>query len=174
MTASGGHKAQPASDEAQPAPAGGPPPLRPFGLVLHHDGCWSHEGHPILHQRLREHFDQHVKYLAEEGKYVVTLRHFRGEIEVEEAGFFVREVDFESATVRLSDRSEDRLDPGSLRLSPIDGAMLCTVKRDLALDGLLARFTHAAHAELAEALDDDSGGWHLTLAGKRVPLPFLD
>ena len=27
--------------------AGGPPPLRPFGLVLHHDGRWTHEGIPI-------------------------------------------------------------------------------------------------------------------------------
>ena len=26
----------------------GAPPLRPFGLVLHHDGRWSHEGQPIL------------------------------------------------------------------------------------------------------------------------------
>ena len=162
MTASGGGK-----------PGGGPPPLRPFGLVLHHDGRWSHEGQPILHQPLREHFDQHVRYLPEEGKYVVTLRHFRAEIEVEEAGFCVREVDTETGTVRLSDRSEERLDPDSLRLSPIDGAMLCSVKRDLAPEGLLARFTHAAHAELAQALDDDSGGWHLTLAGERVLLPLL-
>jgi hypothetical protein len=152
----------------------GPPPLEPFGLVLHHDGRWSHEGQPIRHQRLREHFDHNVRYLPEEAKYVVTLRHFRAEIELEEAGFFVREVDFETATVQLSDRSEDRLDPASLSLSPIDGAMLCRVKHDLAPAGLVARFTHAAHAELADALDDDEGHWCLTLAGKRVPLPLLD
>ena len=66
-----------------------PPPLRPFGLVLHHDGRWSHEGQPIRNRRLREHFDRHVGFLAEEGKFVVSLRHFRAEIEVEEAAFFV-------------------------------------------------------------------------------------
>ena len=163
-----------AGGKGRPAPTAGPPPLRPFGLVLRHDGRWSHEGQPILHQRLREHFDRHVVYLPEEAKYVVTLRHFRGEIDVEEAAFFVRQVDTERATVRLSDGSEDRLDPGSLRLSAIDGAMLCTVKRDLVPQGLPARFTHASHAELGQALDDDSGGWHLSLAGERMPLPFLD
>lgn len=152
----------------------GPPPLRPFGLILHRDGRWSHEGQPILHRPLREHFDRNVRYLPGEGKYVVTLRHFRGEIEVEEAGFFVREVDFETGVLRLSDRSEERLDPQSLRLSPIDGALLCVVKRELVAEGLLARFSHAAHAELAEALDDDSGTWHLSLVGERVPLPLLD
>lgn len=143
----------------------GPPPLEPFGLVLHHDGRWSHEGQPILNQRLREHFDRHVRYLPDEAKYIVTLRHFRGEIELEEAGFFVREVDCETATVCLSDGSQDRLDPTTLSLSPIDGAMLCRVKQDLAPGGLPARFTHAAHAELANALEDDEGHWTLTLAG---------
>ena len=67
----------------------GPPPLQPFGLRLHHDGRWSHEGQPILNRRLREHFDKSVRYLPDEGKFVVTLRAFRGEIEVEEAAFFV-------------------------------------------------------------------------------------
>ncbi len=152
----------------------GPPPLQPFGLILHHDGRWSHEAQPILHRGLREHFDRHVRFLPDEAKFVVTLRHFRGEIEVEEAGFFVQEVDFHNATVRLSDRSEDVLDPATLRLSSIDGAMCCMVKRDLVPQGLLARFTHAAHAELAEALDEDAGVWQLSLAGERIPLPFLD
>ena len=38
-------------------PDGAPPPLRPFGLVLHHDGSWSHEGVPIRNARLRTAFD---------------------------------------------------------------------------------------------------------------------
>ena len=58
--------------------------------MLHRDGRWTHEGHPVTHAKLREHFDRSVVYLPDEAKYVVTLRHFRGEIEVEEAPFFVR------------------------------------------------------------------------------------
>ena len=52
----------------------GPPPLRPFGLRLHHDGRWTHEGQPIRNRRLREHFDRSVRWLPEERKYVVTLQ----------------------------------------------------------------------------------------------------
>ena len=81
------------------------------------DGRWSHEGAPILNGRLREHFDRSVRYLSAERKYVVTLRHFRGEIEVEEAAFFVRTFDAPSGRLTLSDRSEETLDPGSLALS---------------------------------------------------------
>ena len=56
----------------------GPPPLRFFGLVLHHDGSWSHQGHAVRHPRLRAAFDRSVRFLAEEGKYVVQLGRFRG------------------------------------------------------------------------------------------------
>ena len=95
----------------------GPPPLAPFGLVLLHDGRWSHEGDPILNDKLRAAFDRGVKYLPEEGKYVVTLRHFRGEIVVQECGFFVRSFDPESGELGLSDGSREGLDVATLRSS---------------------------------------------------------
>jgi hypothetical protein len=148
----------------------GPPPLRPFGLVLHHDGRWSHDGQPIRNRRLREHFDRSVKFLPDAGKYVVTLRHFRGEIEVEEAGFFVRALDAERGSVLLSDGTEAPLDVASLRLSSLDGALLCTVKRDLTPEGLPARFTHAAQAELLQLAVDTPDGPALELAGTLHPL----
>ncbi|MCZ6781855.1 MAG: hypothetical protein O7G30_00960, partial [Proteobacteria bacterium] len=114
----------------------GPPPLRPFGLRLHRDGRWSHGGEPILNERLRRVFDRSVRYLPDEDKYVVQIGHFRGEIGVEEAAFFVRSVDADRGTVRLSDGSEESLDIGSLRLAMSDGAWLCTVKRPLRAGGL--------------------------------------
>jgi hypothetical protein len=151
----------------------GPPPLRPFGLVLHHDGSWTHEGRPIRHRRLREHFDRSVRYLPDEGKYVVFLRHFRGEVEVEEAAFFVRDVDPASGRIALSDGSEESLDVSSLRPSPRDGAWLCTVKRDLVAGGLPARFTHAAQAHLLDAVEERDGRAGLALGGRFEPLPAL-
>jgi len=151
----------------------GPPPLRPFGLVLHHDGRWSHEGQPIRNRRLREHFDRHVVYLPDEAQYVVTLRHFRGQIEVEEAAFFVRTFEPGTGAVTLSDGSVETLDPATLALSPIDEALLCRVKRDLAAEGLLARFTHGAHAELMHAVVDAEEGFALRMAGALHPLPDL-
>jgi hypothetical protein len=151
----------------------GPPPLRPFGLLLHHDGRWTHEGQPILNRRIREKFDRSVRYLPEQGKYVVQIGRFRGEIEVEEAGFFVRDVDLARAEVVLSDGSRDSLDLESLRISKLEGAYLCTVKRELVPGGLPARFTHAAQAELLGAVDETAEGPVIRLGGRLRPMPPL-
>jgi hypothetical protein len=152
----------------------GPPPLRPFGLVLHHDGRFTHEGVPILNARLRAAFERGVKYLPAEGAYVVTLGNFRGQIEVEEAGFFVRSFDAATGEIALSDRSCERLVPASLRTSPRDGALLCTVKRSLVAAGLSARFMPAAQAQLLDAIDLDGDVPRLRIGGVLAPLPPLD
>jgi hypothetical protein len=149
----------------------GPPPLRPFGLVLRHDGVFLHEGQPIRNRRLREHFDRSVEYLPEERKYVVRLRRFRGEVQVQEAGFFVREIDLGTGALTLSDGSREPLDVSSLSMSPIDGALLCRVKRDLVPGGLLARFSHASQAELLQAVEPEGDGYVLPIAGERVAFP---
>jgi hypothetical protein len=150
-----------------------PPPLAPFGLVLHHDGRWTHEGQPILHRGIREHFDRSVQYLADERKFVVALRHFRGEIVVEEAAFFVRAIDLASGQLTLSDGTREPLEVASLHPSPRDGALLCRVKRPLAPEGLLARFGHGAQAELLAAVEPSSDGHVLVIAGRRERLPGL-
>ncbi len=156
-----------------PLPAGGPPPLAPFGLVLCHDGRFLHEGEPIRNRRLREHFERNVEYLADEKKYIVRLQHFRGEVVVEEAGFFVREVDFDAGHVLLSDGSREALDLSTLEASPIDEALLCRVKRDLAREGLLARFTHAAQSELLAAVESEGEAFFVQLGGERVEFPEI-
>jgi len=154
--------------------APGPPPLRPFGLVLHHDGRWSHEGQPIANRKLREHFDRSVEYVPGERKYIVRLKHFRGEIEVEEAGFFVREIDRDAGEVLLSDGSRSPVDLTTLHASPIDEALLCRVKADLEPGGLLARFTHAAQSELLDAVEIGEGGAPgVVWKGRFTPLPEL-
>ena len=161
---------------ASPGPdgsTGGPPPLKPFGLVLCHDGRFLHEGEPIRNRKLREHFERNVEYLADEQKFIVRLHHFRGEVVVEEAGFFVREVDFATGEVVLSDGSREALDLASLEISKIDEALLCRVKRDLVPDGLLARFTHAAQSELLGAVEAEGDGFSLELGGDRVAFPEI-
>jgi len=152
----------------------GPPPLAPFGLVLHHDGRWTHDGQPVLNRGVREHFDRSVKYLPDARKFVVTLRHFRGEIIVEEAAFFVRAIDLASGEIALSDGAREPLDVASLHPSPRDGALLCRVKRALAPEGLLARFTRGAQAELLAAIEHEDDSFVLALAGRRERVPDLD
>jgi hypothetical protein len=155
-------------------PGAGPPPLRSLGLVLHRDGRFTHEGQPIRHEKLRAAFERGVRWLPREGKYVVTLGHFRGQLDVEEAGFFVRSVDLERGTLALSDGTRESLEPGSLRTSALDrDALLCTVKRDVAPFGLPARFTRSAQAELLAAVERDGEGYALRLAGALHALPPL-
>ena len=159
---------------AEQAPRSGPPPLRPFGLVLHRDGSWTHEGVPIRNRRLRAAFDRSVRYAAQEGVFVVQLGRFRGQIEVEEAPFFVRAFDPDTGEIALSDGSRERLDPASLRPSPRDGALLCAVKRDVVPHGFPARFLQAAQAELLCAVEETPDGVRLRAGGRLHALPPLD
>ena len=151
--------------------SGGPPPLRPFGLVLHRDGRWSHEGQPVTHRRLREAFDRSVRFLPDEEKYVVQLGAFRGQIELEEAAFFVHDVDAVDGTLALSDGSREPFDPATLHPSHLDDGWLCTVKRRLVEGGLPARFTQAAWAELMRGLEETASGLALRVAGVLHALP---
>ena len=114
-----------------------------------------------------------MRYLPEENAYVVQLGRFRGLVEVEEAGFFVRDVDAESGLLTLSDGTSESLEVSSLRVSPRDGALLCTVKRDLVPGGLPARFRQAAQAELLAAVEEGPRGPRLRVAGSAHSLPEL-
>jgi hypothetical protein len=151
----------------------GRPPLEPFGLVLHYDGHWTHEGQPITHQKIRKVFDRSVRFLPDEGKYVVQMGRFRGEIQCEESAFFVRCFDPEEGSLSLSDQSSEQLDPGSLTLSARDGAFLCCIKKNLSPGGHRARFLHAAQSELLNAVEEVEGEPQLRMGGKLYPLPSL-
>ena len=152
--------------------AHGPPPLRPFGLVLHRDGQFRHEGQPIRNAKLRALFERSVAYLPDEQKYVVRAGRFRGEIEVEEAAFFVRSVDLDAGTIALSDRSEEALNGASLSWSDRDpDTLMCRVKFDLVDGGLLARFERSAQAELLLGGEEDRDEFWVRLRGRRVRIP---
>ena len=127
--------------------APGPPPLRSLGLVLHRDGRFLHEGAPIRNARLRAAFERGVRWLPREGKYVVTLGHFRGQLDVEEAGFFVRAVDLVHGTVALSDGSL----PG----------------------GGFAHGTHAASLVLADLSVLESGAYDCVVSNACGPTPVM-
>ena len=142
--------------------------------MLHHDGHWSHEGIRFLNPKLRAAFDKGVRFLPDEDRFVVQLGQFRGQIEVEEAAFFVREFEPESGRIRLSDQSWENLDPASLQPSHLDGALLCRVKRDLAASGVLARFDHSAQADLLLAVEEAADGiFQLRIGANLRALPGL-
>lgn len=164
----------PEPDEGAAPKSPGSPPLRPFGLVLRHDGRFLHEGSPIRNRKLRAHFERSVEYLPDEAKFVVRLGRFRGQIEVEEAGFFVRSIELATGEIALSDGSREILDVASLALSSIDGALLCRVKRALVPDGLAARFTGSAQAEFLLAVEEADGRTSIRLGDAVAYLPVLE
>lgn len=140
--------------------------------MLHRDGRFRHEGHEIRNAKLRALFERSVAFVPDERKFVVRAGRFRGELEVEEAGFFVRGVDLEAGTIALSDGSQEPLVGETLCWSHFDpDVMMCRVKHVLVADGLLARFGHAAQAELFLAAEADGGGVAVELRGVRVRLP---
>ncbi len=85
----------------------------------------------------------------------------------------MRQYDPPTGTLTLSDRSTASLEVSSLHASPLDGALLCTIKRDVLPKGLLARFSHAAQAELLNAVEDGKHGSTLRIGEIRYPLPRL-
>jgi hypothetical protein len=151
----------------------GPPPLQLFGLVLQHDGRFTHEGAPIHNRLLREHFDRSVEYLPDEAKYIVRLKHFRGQIEIEEAGFFVRSIELATGEIAISDGSSETLDVSTLSASTIDGALLCRIKREWVSGGLLARFSHSAQADFLQAIELEGDHYAVSMGGKRTVCPEL-
>ena len=127
-----GRAREPAARPRRPGLSGraGPPPLRPFGLVLHHDGRWTHEGQPIRHARLRAPSTAPCATSRRSGSTSCSSGASAARSRWRRRRFFVRDVDLARRRARSLGRSRERLDPASLRVSPLDGALLCRVKRD--------------------------------------------
>ena len=127
----------------------GPPPLRPFGLVLRRDGTFWHEGVPVTHPRLARALRAGVRWADAEQTFIVQLRHFRGWLDVEDTAFFVESYDAATGEIEISDRTREPLDAATLCADP-DDALRCTVKRRFP-----ARFTRGAQEHLLAAVEVD-------------------
>lgn len=142
------------------------------GLSLDAEGQLLHRGEPITHARtlavLWGSFGREP-----DGRYSVTVGREKAYVALEPgaAPFAVRAVlpaTPASPRLRLSDGSEEPLDPGSLTLGP-DGVLRCTVK-----GGHAARFTRAGQLALGALLEEDppgSGRCALDVNGRRWPIP---
>jgi hypothetical protein len=127
-----------------------------------------HEGVAVTHPRIHRALLRGVRFLEEEGVFVTTLRHFRGQIEVEDTPFFVVAYDPASGAVDLSDGTSEPLDPASVTRDA-DDVLRCRVKGRWP-----ARFTLAGQAHLLDALEARGATLGLRAAGRWVPLPRLE
>ena len=135
--------------------------------MLGRDGHFRHEGQPIRHERLRRVLERGVRYLDEEAAWVVQLGHFRGQIEIEDAPFFVETYDAKTAVIALSDRTEERLAPETLEVRT-DDVLYCRVKGRFD-----ARFTRTAQAMLLDAIEFLDDRPALRVGAARFQLPKL-
>jgi len=135
--------------------------------VLRRDMSFWHEGVRVTHPRLYAAFLRGVRWLDDEGCFVIQLGRFRGQIEVEDVPFWVTAYDAEAGEVELTDHSSEPLAADTLVADP-DDVLRCTVKGRFP-----ARFTQRAQAELLTAVDADDDGPFLRMGARRVGLPGL-
>jgi len=88
-----------------------------------------------------------VRWAEAERTFVVQLGQFRGWLDVEDTAFFVDAYDRGTGEIALSDRTHESLDAATLEADS-DDSLRCTVKSRFP-----ARFTHAAQAELLDAVE---------------------
>ena len=145
-----------------------PPPLRPTGLILRSDGTFEHEGVRVTHPKLHRAFLRGVRFLDDEGVWIVQLGRFRGQIEVEEIPFWVVAYDPATGAVQLTDGSTEPLACETLEVDSADGVLRCRVKGRFP-----ARFTRTGQAHLLDALEQREGAWILRLGAHSRVVPGL-
>ena len=119
--------------------------------------------HPKLHRVLL----RGVRFLEEEGVFVVQVGRYRGRIDVEDTPFWVVAYDEAVGTVQLTDGTVEPIAPESLSIDP-DGVLRCWVKGRFP-----ARFTQTGQAHLLPHVEPRDDGLALRIGERWIPLPGI-
>jgi hypothetical protein len=139
------------------------------GISLDAEGQFLHRGEPITHARTLELLWRSFRR-EPDGRYAVSIGREVGYVTIEAEPYAVKAVlpaPGGAPRLRLSDGTEEPLDPGTLSLGG-DGVLRCTVKGDHP-----ARFTRAGQLALGALLQEDppgAGGFTLVVNGRRWPV----
>jgi hypothetical protein len=136
------------------------------GLVLDRELNWLHDGERITHPKIIEAFNQGL-VPTDDGRFQLRIGNDWAYVTVEGAAYRVSAIDTDESRVylRLSDRTGEALDPGTLRLGE-DGVLTARVK-----DGRAeARFSRDAQFALGQLLVPEGSGWAILLPQVRIPV----
>lgn len=137
-------------------------------ITLHDDGRWTHEGALFENPKIIALFSRSVSRTPG-GTWVLEIGRFTYPIVVEDTGFFIRALDLETLVAKLSDDTEETIDPASLTYQS-GGRLYASVKTG----AFRARFLHAPYHRLMELLEEQDDAIALTLGGHTVRLATLD
>ena len=155
-----------------PTPPSGPPPpgkrwhtREDSGIRLDARLRWWHDDEPIEHPRIIELFNASL-VLDEQGRYQLQIGQDWCYVQVEGPAYEVRTVDVSPegrVSVRLSDRTAEALDPGTLAVDA-EGVLTCRVKGGRAK----ARFSRDAQYQLGEMLEQGEAGQLFLRVGQHL------
>jgi hypothetical protein len=140
------------------------------GIRLDHQLRWWHDDALVEHPNIIEAFNTGLEPTSD-GRFRLSFGNDWCYVQVEDAAYQVTAVDEtadQALSVRLSDRTAERLVPDTLRLE--DGVLTCRVKGGRAK----ARFSRDAQYALGQYLEQGPGGGLLLRIGdRRLALPHL-
>jgi uncharacterized protein len=156
-----------------------PPPAKRWhtredsGIRLDRALRWWHDGEQIEHPKIIEAFNLGLQP-TDDGRFRLEFGKDWCFVEVEDAAYAVVAVDVtddEQLSVRLSDRTAERLSLETLRSEP-DGVLACSVKKGRAK----ARFSRDAQFAFGALLEAGSSGGpvQLRVGSRLLPLPVQD
>lgn len=139
-------------------------------IVLDEEGLWSHQGERFQNPALIALFSRSL-VRTPGGTWLVHIPPFSYPVEVRDTPYYVRSArcDGDRVVLHLSDDSEERLDPATLRY--VEGrGLYCRVKADRGPGdgpGSAARLLRPAYFALSSQISEEPGGFFFTLAGQR-------
>jgi len=131
-------------------------------IRLDREGRWFHEDVEITHQLTLDLFNRSIRKCAD-GGYCLEVGAEWARIEVEDTPYLVKRVDLKNdgAIIRLSDATEEPLDPATLRVGR-ENVLYCTVKGG----EFPARFLRPAYYQLMQRLMETEGGYAVEIGGR--------
>jgi uncharacterized protein len=131
----------------------------PCNIRIDKEGVWYYQGAEMFRREFVNYFYKNL-HLDETGRYVIVLPDDRCYVDVEDAAYIVKAVDYLKSengngtgiNLLLCDETREVLDPRTLWIGP-DNVMYCQVRENT----FRARFSRAAYYQLAEHIEHDEG-----------------